>query len=236
MKNIKNIPVKPKDAGTLIIIKKEKKKSFVLMGQRPMSSRFMPGVFVFPGGVSEREDFLAYKVLNLKPNLNINKNKIKARSIIHAQSIMLTAIRETSEEAGLYLAKESRYKIQNYDVIKNNWGDFIKKLYLPKTNKLFFFGRAITPSTLRIRFHARFFIAFYEDFLGKIRTNGELENLDWYSLTEAKNKNIADVTEFMINEIIKLKNNYSSLPHKKNFPMFTWRRNKRWIKWDKIVD
>ena len=31
-------PTKPKDASTLIIIRKNKKKTFVLMGQRPMQS------------------------------------------------------------------------------------------------------------------------------------------------------------------------------------------------------
>ena len=60
------------------------------------------------------------------------------------------------------------------------------------TVKLLFFGRAITPSKLKIRFHARFFLAFYEDFIGKIKTNGELENLNWISVNEARNKKIAD--------------------------------------------
>ena len=48
-----------------------------------------------------------------------------------------------------------------------------------------------------------------------------------------KKKNIADVTEFMINEIVKIDYNYSSLLKKKSFPMFTWKNKKRWIKWDK---
>ena len=91
------------------------------------------------------------------------------------------------------------------------------------------------PSKLKIRFHARFFLAFYEDFIGNMKANRELENLDWISLNEAKNKKIADVTEFMLNEIIKLNNNYSKVSKKKVFPMFTWRNNKRWIKWDKII-
>ena len=101
---------------------------------------------------------------------------------------------------------------------------------------MLFFGRAITPSKLKIRFHARFFLAFYEDFVGNMKANRELENLGWISLNEAKNKKIADVTEFMLNEIIKLNNNYSNVSNKKFFPMFTWRKNKRWIKWDKIIN
>ena len=51
--------------------------------------------------------------------------------------------------------------------------------------------------------------------------------------TGCKKKNIADVTEFMINEIVKIDYNYSSLLKKKSFPMFTWKNKKRWIKWDK---
>ena len=98
---------------------------------------------------------------------------------------------------------------------------------------MLFFGRAITPAKLKIRFHARFFLAFYEDFIGKIKANRELENLDWISLSEAKNNKISDVTEFMLNEN-KLNNNYSNV-YKKVFPMFTWKNNKRWIKWDKII-
>ena len=63
-----------------------------------------------------------------------------------------------------------------------------------------------------------------------------MENLDWISLHDAKNKKIADVTEFMLDEIIKFNDNYSNLSNKKFFPMFTWRNNKRWIKWDKIIN
>ena len=68
------------------------------------------------------------------------------------------------------------------------------------------------------------FLAFYKDFEGTLKTNGELNKLKWYTLEEAKNKKIADVTEFMINEIIKLKNNYNSLSSMQAYPMFTWKK------------
>ena len=45
------------------------------MGQRPMQSRFMPGVYVFPGGVTEKEDLQAYKFFKLKPNKQVNKKQ-----------------------------------------------------------------------------------------------------------------------------------------------------------------
>ena len=229
-------PTKPKDASTLIIIRKNKKKTFVLMGQRPMQSRFMPGVYVFPGGVTEKEDLQAYKFFKLKPNKKVNKKVMKSYSNSHCQSLLLTAIRETAEETGLYLAEDDRSPSEPFINSESSWNHFTEKSYVPSIHKLLFFGRAITPSKLKIRFHARFFLAFYEDFIGNLKANRELENLDWITLNEAKNKKIADVTEFMLDEIIKLNNNYSNLSNKKFFPMFTWRKNKRWIKWDKIIN
>ena len=229
-------PIRPKDASTLIIIRKNKKKTFVLMGQRPMQSRFMPGVYVFPGGVTEKEDLQAYKFFKLKPNKKVNKKALKSYSNLHCQSLLLTAIRETAEETGLYLAESDKNPSKPFINGESSWNHFTKKSYVPNIHKLLFFGRAITPSKLKIRFHARFFIAFYEDFVGQMKANRELENLGWITLNEAKNKKIADVTEFMLDEIIKLNNNYSNLSNKKFFPMFTWRKSKRWIKWDKIIN
>ena len=229
-------PTRPKDASTLIIIRKKKKETFVLMGRRSMRARFMPGVYVFPGGVKEKEDLQAYKFFQLKPNKRINKKAVKSYSDTHCQSLLLTAIRETAEETGLYLAEIDRSPSKPFINSESSWNYFTERSYVPSIHKLLFFGRAITPSKLKIRFHARFFLAFYEDFVGKVKANRELENLDWISLYDAKNKKIADVTEFMLNEIIKLNNNYSKVSNKKAFPMFTWKNNKRWVKWDKIIN
>ncbi|MAH88690.1 MAG: hypothetical protein CMJ06_01365 [Pelagibacterales bacterium] len=234
MEKINFRPTKPKDASTLIIIKNVKEKICVLMGQRSMKSKFMPGIFVFPGGVIEKDDSIAFKFFKLKANKAINQKALKSYSNIHSQSLLLAAIRETAEETGLYLAKKKNNLNKSFINSDSTWYDFTEKSYIPSTNKLFFFGRAITPSKLKIRFHARFFLAFYDDFIGKIKTNGELDNIGWLSLKQAKNKKIADVTEFMLDEIIKLNKDFSDISNKKDFPMFTWRNNKRWIKWDKI--
>ena len=227
-------PIKPKDASTLIIIKNDKKDTYVLMGQRSIKSKFMPGVYVFPGGAIEKDDSIAFKFFKLKANKAISQRALKSYSNIHSQSLLLAAIRETAEETGLYLAQKKNKPIKSFTNTASTWHNFTDKSYIPSTDKLFFFGRAITPSTLKIRFHARFFLAFYDNFVGKIKTNGELNNISWLSLKEAKNKKIADVTEFMLDEIIKLNKDFSNIPNKKNFPMFTWKNNKRWIKWDKI--
>ena len=86
---------------------------------------------------------------------------------------------------------------------------------------------------MKIRFHARFFIAFFDDFVGNINSNGELEKLDWFNVKEVKYLNVADVTEFMIDQIINAKENFGRFQKNYKHPMFTWRNKKKWVKWEK---
>ena len=127
MEKINYKPTRPKDASTLIIIRKNKKKTFVLMGQRPMQARFMPGVYVFPGGVTEKEDLQAYKFFKLKPNKKVNKKAMKSYSNSHCQSLLLTAIRETAEETGLYLAESGRIPSKPFINSESSWNHFTEK-------------------------------------------------------------------------------------------------------------
>ena len=51
-----NFDKKPRDAGSLILYKITDNQIYILMGRRPPSQKFMPDIFVFPGGAVERED------------------------------------------------------------------------------------------------------------------------------------------------------------------------------------
>ena len=145
---------------------------------------------------------------------------------------MLAAIRETAEECGLFLAdKKQKIRYEKYN-FNNMWNIFLEKSLVPSIQNLHYFGRAITPSFLKTRFHARFFIANFNDFLGNIKTNGELENIDWVEIKKAKLLKIADVTEFLINRLIDLDNDKIIFKKNQSYPMFTRRNNKRWVKWD----
>ena len=104
-----NKPVIPKDASSLIILKKEKDLVKVLMGRRPKSSRFMPNVYVFPGGRIEKIDY-SIKTESLM-HKSISKEKLKAKSLNHARALVMASIRETAEETGLLLAKHSKIKV-----------------------------------------------------------------------------------------------------------------------------
>ena len=45
-----------KNASSIILIRKNDNKSFVLMGKRNSKARFMPNKLVFPGGAWENDD------------------------------------------------------------------------------------------------------------------------------------------------------------------------------------
>ena len=225
-----NKPSKPRDAASVIIYKEMHNKYYVLMGKRSIKSKFMPSIYVFPGGAVDNIDYQANKLFSL--STSINKNKMKTRSDNHTKAIMFAGIRETAEECNLYLAKKDVISNSKNLLLNNSWDNFLKKSLFPSFDNLFYFGRAITPSYLKIRFHARFFIANYENFVGTIKSNGELEDLGWVEIRKAKLLPIADVTEFLINRMINLKKSNKLLDKSNSFPMFTRKNNKECIRWD----
>ena len=223
-------PSKPRDAASIIIYKKKKNKYYVLMGRRSIKSKFMPSIYVFPGGSVDKIDYKVNELFNL--SVKINNKKIKTRSDIHTKAIMFAGIRETAEECNLYLAKKKIIHKNSNIIINNSWDKFLEKSLVPSFNNLKYFARAITPTFLKIRFHARFFIANYNSFIGKIKSNGELEDLGWYEINKAKFLPIADVTEFLLNRLIYLNENKQQFDSANSYPMFTRKNNKKWIKWD----
>ena len=50
-------PQRPRDAATLIVIRRDGATPRILLGQRHGSHAFMPGKFVFPGGRLDAADY-----------------------------------------------------------------------------------------------------------------------------------------------------------------------------------
>ena len=61
--------VRPKDAATLIIVRRDAEKPRLLMGRRNKGHNFMPGKWVFPGGRIDRSDFRAPYCDDLRPEV-----------------------------------------------------------------------------------------------------------------------------------------------------------------------
>ncbi len=90
---------RPKDAATLILVRKRAASHDVLMGQRAKGHVFMPDKWVFPGGRVEREDALALAHAELTPETAETLAKEGARR--RPRAYALAAVREVFEETGL---------------------------------------------------------------------------------------------------------------------------------------
>lgn len=172
--------VTPRDAASLVIVRRHRGRDQVLMGRRPAKDRFMPDVFVFPGGRVDPEDART-SVRNELPARELRR--IAARSSPHrARMLGVAAIRETFEETGLVV------------------GDRVSGALRPDLKCLQFIARAITPTESAIRYHARFFMARAEHLAGRIRSNGELLDLRWMDFEQASRLPIISVTQLVLEE------------------------------------
>src|SRR5260370_33591916 len=54
--------VRPRDAASLILLRGAGRDLELLAGRRPGHVKFMPGVYVFPGGAIDREDNRPWRV------------------------------------------------------------------------------------------------------------------------------------------------------------------------------
>src|SRR5260221_2744631 len=86
-------PVRPRDAATLILIRRDARKPRVLMGRRHRGHDFMPDKWVFPGGRIDRSDFRAPYHSDLRPEVATRLRK--TTSAARARALALTAVRET---------------------------------------------------------------------------------------------------------------------------------------------
>ena len=190
-------PARPRDAASLLIWRAQAQGLEVLMGRRGSRARFVPGVYVFPGGVLEPRDRMVSARLgahpfSLSPGLDGN--------VSLARALACAAVREVHEETGLQL-RSSVHSGANAEADPGA---------LPDLSALRFLGRAITPTNSRMRFHARFFAAPAASFAGELAGDGELSDLQWVGLDNPARLPMVDVTELMLSELAQ---QLSGAPH-----------------------
>lgn len=191
--------VRPRDAATLILVRRDGVEPSVLMGKRSQKHVFMPDKYVFPGGRVDSTDARAPAAKELAPDqeaLLLQASRRKPRAL------PLAAIRETFEETGLIIGKKSDQPTN----VKGpkNWIEYLQTGALPDLNRLKFIGRAITPTQRKRRFDARFFMAEAETCLLDERpalASPELIDVQWVDLNEALSLDLPNITRFMIGEV-----------------------------------
>jgi len=208
-------PVRPRDAASLILLRKGSGGLEVLMGRRLRRAAFLPDHYVFPGGRVDGSDARARPASPLDasavPHMKVAKRPGRARAVAMA------AVRETFEESGLLLGEEGDVGA----VRSSTWRAIRRTGLAPALARLHYVGRAITPTPSPIRFHARFFMADACHVVGTLGGSGELLDLHWTPLANALRLPIADVTQFMLGEAAR---QLSATEHERRLkPFFTYK-------------
>ncbi len=188
--------VRPRDAATLILIRRDGAKPRVLMGRRAGGHDFMPDKWVFPGGRIDRSDFRAPFATPLQHEVAARLEK--TTSADRARALALTAIRETFEEAGLLLARPAPPRPG-----VGPWREFMAQGAAADLDALTFIARAVTPPSRHKRFDARFFMAEADRLMSLDRQGdcGELDEIAWVTLENALKLDLPSVTRFILREI-----------------------------------
>jgi 8-oxo-dGTP pyrophosphatase MutT (NUDIX family) len=195
LKAAKGRAPKPKDASTLLLVRRDQSEARVLMGKRSVRHDFMPDKYVFPGGRVDFGDGRAPAARELRPDV-AGKLAIAARRTPRAFG--MAAVRELQEEAGLLLGTRCEGA-----ACPMPFAAFAREGALPSLDGLYLLGRAITPPMRHKRFDARFFLAFAEEALLDERPpadGAELSDLQWVSLRDARSLDLPSVTRFMLQE------------------------------------
>ena len=182
--------VRPRDAASLLIYRRHGAQLEVLMGKRRPGARFLPDVYVFPGGALDAADVLgAADALAAQGGASGSRTgltpswvkALAARDDVHVAALLHAALRESQEESGW------------------RWPD----ASLPRLDRtgLRYLGRAITPAQSPRRFHARFFAVPHTRMQQDPHVDGELLDLRWVDARNPERLPIIDVTEFMLAEL-----------------------------------
>ncbi len=193
--------VRPKDAATLLVVRRDGREPRVLMGQRAASHKFMPNKFVFPGGKVDAADGRLRPPHDLHPA--VLRRLCAGCSPTRARALALAAIRETYEETGLVIGEPHTPTLTSRSP---HWVDFLRHGSNPRLDALHLIARAITPPYRNRRFDARFFMIDAEHIQGEVHErpqgSGELLDLHWVTLARAQHLDqLPHVTRVVLQEL-----------------------------------
>jgi len=169
-----NRSVKPLPAATVTLVRDAPRGLEVLMLQRSHSLKFMPGVYVFPGGALDAADSspeMQAMCAGLEDEAASRALGVERGGIAY----WVAAIREAFEEAGILLAYDAsgnmvslhgdaaeRYRAHrsSLDQRRGDFGAIVREEGLRlAVDRLTYFGHWITPVRAPRRYDTRFFLA-----------------------------------------------------------------------------
>jgi len=188
--------VRPRDAASLILLRGKGRDLELLAGRRPGHVKFMPGVWVFPGGAIDREDNKPWRVESGGAHL-------PPRLLRCARA----ALRETWEEVGVLVGRPSHGKriAAPAAALTPVEAAYAGQGLLAAIDVLTYVGRAITPTPVFRRFNTRFFLADGSDVVGEPASSDELEDVGWHPVLRQPLSPFRDVTQFMLARAMALR-------------------------------
>lgn len=175
----------PRDAATLVLVDRSVGRPRILMGRRRADLAFLANKFVFPGGRVDAGDRAALSTGELDPvqTAKLMTGMRGKPSPVRARALAMAAVRETREETGLVLGDGGR----------------------PNLRELCFFARAITPPQRPRRYDTRFFMTDAAAVSsGALGGDGELVQLAWFTLDEARALELPGITRLIIEDIAEV--------------------------------
>jgi 8-oxo-dGTP pyrophosphatase MutT (NUDIX family) len=191
-------PLRPKDAATLIVVRRDRDGPRVLMGERHQRHAFQPGKLVFPGGRLDAGDQRLAVPHDLAPAVmaRVAAGTGEAR----ARGLALAAVRETFEETGVILGERAAAPRTR----SPSWRRFFSHGVVPNLTAIDFVGRAVTPPGRNRRYDTRFFMADASAIahtLDAEHRSDELLDPVWLTLPEARAAKIMGITRLMLDEV-----------------------------------
>lgn len=194
-------PVRPRDAGSLVIVDTTKGAPRVLFGRRRPDLKFAPGKYVFPGG---RVDAADARLETSEALSEIEMAKLMADMkgyplAQRARALALAAIRETFEETGLVVGRRARAGETSSEP---GWQAFYGMGFAPDLSRLVMMARAITPKASPKRFDARFFLVPADAIVHRVdERDHEFGDLVWATFEEARALELHSMTRAIVDDV-----------------------------------
>jgi 8-oxo-dGTP pyrophosphatase MutT (NUDIX family) len=219
--------IRPSDAATLLILDRTSGGPVrVLMGKRHMRHRFFPGAYVFPGGKVDAADSRVVLVDDYAPAV-LEKLMIEMRgrtTATRARAFGVAALRETYEEAGLFIGKPLGAAVPARGMSFNG---FTEAGVLPSLQGLRFVARAITPPNRPRRFDTRFLACWADAIAARtpdgLGPSGELEDVAWLTFADTKKTEIPAITVTILDEVAARLEHDPRLHPATPVPFYRWR-------------
>ncbi|MCW5747247.1 MAG: NUDIX domain-containing protein [Alphaproteobacteria bacterium] len=210
--------MKPRDAATLIIVRKPKNTDAmpeVLLGCRDAGHAFMPNRYVFPGGRVDPADARVPVATPLRPE--VDERLRRAASAQKARALAVAAVRETFEETGLIIGEKWE---GTTDAVDKHWQGFLDQGLAPALHHLDYIARAVTPPGRPRRFNARFLMTDAEVLQGSVKDSSELGDIRWVRLDEAQKLPLPTITGLILGEVGRLLREPPTLGESRKIPLF----------------